>query len=181
MARQIIKLKRPAVKIDDVKNPETWRVAGRRLLKGAELIWQPLNESLQGFKNTKGSRTPAQTLAFSQLSDHFGAFFVLAGLAVENHLKARLIERQIADGKVLRSGMDVVGAFPGKQHDLVLLAEWAKVPLTANTRALLERLSAFVQWAGRYPIPMQEARASFERTTRENDLEDIQRFIDSLT
>jgi hypothetical protein len=63
----------------------------------------------------------------------------------------------------------------------VLLAEWAKVPLTANTRALLERLSAFVQWAGRYPIPMQEARASFERTTRENDLEDIQRFIDSLT
>jgi hypothetical protein len=63
---------------------------------------------------------------------------------------------------------------------LVLLAECAGVTLTPNTRELLNRLSAFVQWAGRYPIPMKEEQADFERTTRDADLEDVQRFIASL-
>ena len=180
MPRQILKLKRPAVRIDDAKDPETWRIVGRRLLKGAKLAWQPLVESVEGFKRTRAGRTADETREFTEQADYFSPFFVLAGLAVENFLKARIVERRLADGVVFSSGMDVLREFPTKAHDLVKLARLANPTVPPRTEALLKRLSEYVTWAGRYPIPLKASDASIERITRENDLEDIEAFIASL-
>ena len=181
MQRQIVKIKRPPVRIDDAKDPEVWRTVGRRLLKGARLIWSPLSDCLQGYKTTRGNRTPEQARDLAQQADYFAPFFVLAGLAVETHLKARIIERRIAAGKHFPDGMAVLAEFPRKSHDLKLLAKCADVPLTAGIERLLDRLSEFVVWTGRYPIPVKAAAVlRADRTTRETDLEDIERFIASL-
>ncbi len=57
----------------------------------------------------------------------------------------------------------------------------AGAPLTSGNEKLLKRLTDYVVWAGRYPIPVDLAQAStVERTLREPDLDDIEKFIVSL-
>ena len=110
MSREIIKLKRPTVRADDAKNPEAWRINGARLLKGARLIWhQQLAPCLEGYKQTRGKRTRDQDRALAEGADYFAPFFVLAGLAVENYLKARILERRIATGPSLPDAAAVLG------------------------------------------------------------------------
>ena len=181
MPKTIVKLKRPAIRIGDAKDPRAWRTVGTRLLDGARVVWRPLDDALQGFKRTAGRRTETERREFSRQAEYFGPFFVLAGLAVENHLKARIPERRLAAGLPVPDGTAVVNLFPRKHHDLILLAHAAGVVLTPGTRALLERLSAFALWAGRYPIPKKAADAVFERTTRETDLREIEDFIGALS
>ena len=54
--------------------------------------------------------------------------------------------------------------------------------MTPGIERLLIRLTDFVVWAGRYPIPVDLAQASsVDRVTREPDLDDIENFIASLT
>lgn len=190
MSPVVNKLKRPPVKYEDAANPEAWRAIGRRLMMSAEFLWEPLNEAIEGFVATGGDRSPEQAARYAALADHFGAFFVLAGFAVENYLKARLLANRIAstgpfqdgDGK---EGMDFVmdRHTPRKarrrSHDLVGLAAAANV-LTPKNQPLLERLTAHVLWAGRYPVPLDASDALFERTTRDRDLREIEALVEVL-
>jgi hypothetical protein len=102
MSPVVNKLKRPLVKYDDAANAEAWRAVGRRLLTSAELLWQPLNEAIEGFGATRGDPSPEQAAKYAALADHFGAFFVLAGFSVENYLKARLLANRIASSGPFR-------------------------------------------------------------------------------
>ena len=88
MSPVVNKLKRPLVRYEDAANPEAWRAVGRRLMTSTEFLWKPLNEAIEGFVATRGDRSPEQAAKYGALADHFGAFFVLAGFAVENYLKA---------------------------------------------------------------------------------------------
>lgn len=45
---------------------------------------------------------------------------------------------------------------------------------------LLERLTAHVLWAGRYPVPLDVSDALFERTTRDRDLGEIEALVEDL-
>jgi hypothetical protein len=90
MSPVVNKLKRPLVKYEDAATPEAWRAVGRRLMTSAEFVWEPLNEAIAGFVATRGGRSPEQAAMYGALADHFGAFFVLTGFAVENYVKARL-------------------------------------------------------------------------------------------
>jgi hypothetical protein len=112
----------------------------------------------------------------------------LAGFAVENYLKARLLANRIASAGPFRDGkeaMDFVmdrqtsGKARRRSHDLVALAAAAYV-LTPKNQPLLERLTAHVLWAGRYPVPLDASGALFERTTRDRDLGEIKALVDDL-
>jgi hypothetical protein len=122
------------------------------------LTW---HQSERGGPRGKGSSGGG----LSRQADYFGPFFVLAGLAVENHLKARILERRIAAGQTIPDGTAVVDVFPRKAHDLIVLAESTDVSLTPSTRALLQRLSSFVVWAG----PLSDSQESVRRGFRPND------------
>ena len=45
---------------------------------------------------------------------------------------------------------------------------------------LLTRLSTFVLWAGRYPVPKRRQHAKESRLTRTDDWEWIKRFVERL-
>jgi len=64
---------------------------------------------------------------------------MLAGLALENLLKGRYVV--------------VHGNRPYKTHDLVDLAAKAGVALDPSETRLVRRLTQFVTWSGRYPVP----------------------------
>jgi hypothetical protein len=136
-------LHRPELDLDAAgKDPANWRNSGNRLMKGARLAWVPLSQSFR-----------ANGREQEELADYFAAFFLLAGLAVENHLKARILENYLAEGSEpadLKQVMDVVR----QTHDLQDLAHRAGVGRLSHVQLeLLERLTEFVEWSSRYPVP----------------------------
>ncbi len=83
---------------------------------------------------------------------------LLFGLAMENLLKAALLKKskvQIdVDGNV--AWKSVQGA---RIHDLLGMCRPLKfLKLDASQEKLMERLSAFVCWAGKYPTPLERIR-----------------------
>lgn len=176
----VVKAIRPPVTLDDARRPETWRNTSRRLLASARLLWKPLAKGLATLRNSSAlAGNHARTIKNTAALDHFGAFHVIAGLAVENALKARILERALAAGDQIRSAADLPRVIPmdGAGHNLVRLADRAKVQLSASERLLLERLTTYVRWAGRYPVSKVETDHTFVRATRDRDMDEIDRFI----
>ena len=76
----------------------------------------------------------------------------LYGLAMENILKASLLSEGIAKIR----GDDTIDwcAEGAKDHDLFQICQTLKfIQLDISQKKLMERLSAFVSWAGKYPTP----------------------------
>jgi hypothetical protein len=187
MASIVTKVKRPPVTFDQARDPDAWRKVSQRLLDSARLIWRShLDRGLTGYASTRAGRTPEQEAAFAADMQHFGAFFVLAGLAVENAIKARLLRNVLASGAVINDLIDLDNAVwikGSRGHNLVELARRseARLILSEGERDLLERLARYVKWAGRYPFPNHKNDdLAFRRTTRDRDLQDIERFIARL-
>ena len=75
-------------------------------------------------------------------------FTMLCGMSLELLYKAIAVER---------------GEKPGKTHDLNKLACLARVPIDSEESPLLEILSAYIVWAGRYPVPIgTDAKTKWE-------------------
>ena len=97
---------------------------------------------------------------------------------MENELKARILTREIAEGRPPRDGKAALALFHGiKHHRLDELAKRAGVTLNDYETRLLHRLSEQARWAGRYPIPLKATETDFVRDIRESDLAEIQMFI----
>jgi hypothetical protein len=79
-------------------------------------------------------------------------FMMLAGMALEDLFKAVIITREpevvtpnpVAPTRMLHGSI--------ANHNLVFLAGRAGISLDPAEQVLLTRLSAFVQWSGRYPL-----------------------------
>jgi len=186
MPRQIIKLKRPHVDFDATGiDPHAWRTVAQQLLDGAKLLWNPIAEGIQGYARTRGGRTADEQTAFEKQVAYYRPFFTIAGFAIENELKALIIHREAVAGHPPQTAKDALKLFQNgkrtRQHDLVALAARAGLhQLAAGEQTMLERLTQFVRWAGRYPIPLTAPETNFARTTRECDLEDLVRFMEKL-
>jgi hypothetical protein len=189
MSSVVNKLKRIPVEYDDAAKPDAWRTIGRRLMASAELLWKPLQAAIDGFVATKDDRTPEQTAEYEALAEHYAAFFVLAGFAVENYLKARLLANALKAGHSFPNGeaamrfvrdLDTPRKAQRKSHDLVALAK-AAIVLTPKNEPLLGKLTQYALWAGRYPVPNDRAVLPFPRITRDRDLDDIKALIRDLS
>jgi hypothetical protein len=81
-----------------------------------------------------------------------GPATLLYGLAFENIIKAIIVK---SEGVVIEQGKIKNWL---QTHNLVNLATRAGIILTVAQRDLLTRLTAFVGWSGRYPIPMSQTK-----------------------
>ena len=82
---------------------------------------------------------------------------LLYGMAMEGVLKAALLKRGVA--KMRADGSVAWGAEGAVNHDLVGICRSLQcVRLNADQEKLMERLSAFVCWAGKYPTPLNRKR-----------------------
>ena len=159
MPKRILKLKaRSVVRSTAGIDPERWRSVAGHLLAAARLLWQPVAEGIQRFHSKRDTpRTETETAALEELVRYRGPFFVLAGLAVENQLNTVIVQRKINAGPCTVD--DVLKLFPTSPHNLRFLAKRAQVVLSSSESTLFDRLSQFVKWAGRYPIPLNESDA----------------------
>ena len=95
---------------------------------------------------------PSELKAFASGGDDSGEPFtgsvavMLYAFALENLLKAGLA----AKGVAIRPN----GNFALKTHKLEDLADDLALTLEPDERELMERLEHFLEWAGRYPIPL---------------------------
>ena len=121
--------------------PRSWVLEARRLKRAADLVFAESTNDLE--KLARGSSpTELENLECSKAAS------LLYGLSLENLLKGLIIKNEgsrISNWRLRR--------WPGRGHNLVSLVGRAGVALDAESRDLLSRLTVYVEWAGRYPIP----------------------------
>jgi hypothetical protein len=83
---------------------------------------------------------------------HSAIALMLAGFAVETLLKMVLIGAHFRTAKFPASYTKLKQCIP-PIHDLRKLAESSRVRINESDRRVLDDLTTFVVWAGRYPLP----------------------------
>jgi hypothetical protein len=124
--------------------PITWLINSLSLKRAANIIF---NQCLEDFE-AKISSDPTDSKNEWPLTS---IYMLLSGFALENLLKGIYIGRNptfVMEGK-LKKWSSKSG------HELLDLAEKTKFELSEDETNLLERLTEFVVWAGKYPIPKQ--------------------------
>ena len=126
------------------RDPQTWLSAARQLLSAADTM----NASLIALsKEHEDHWREAQVGSLK-------AAMLLAGLALENALKALAVARgslSIELGALRLKG-------PFGDHNLSGMARTLGVFEDEASRDLLRRLTAAVRWAARYPVPKSGAQ-----------------------
>lgn len=133
--------------------PAIWRIEAHRLRRAANILFDAYLVSA----NRIYKDAPAPEV--SDL-DMIVPASLLYGASLENLLKARIIDQAKPTSpdnlKPLFGG--------GSGHSLVDLAARAGVVLLGEERELADRLSLFVEWAGRYPAPKRLEKMTVRQT-----------------
>lgn len=129
------------------QEPGIWLGEALQLKRAAELVLAELNEVLSVYPHGRAS--------YEDLS-LFKAYMLLSGIAIENLVKGILVCRDPSiEGNDKVDKVKWKGSSHG--HDLVELAKQTGIPFTLEEKGLFRRLSAFVVWGGRYPIPIKSS------------------------
>jgi hypothetical protein len=120
-------------------NPQAWRVSAENLLRGSRAVG----------REVRVSGTLIDVIVSVQA--------MLVGMSIECSLKALWLKQDRRYARAgtgfLRDGKLQLAAMKGAaKHDLRMMATVVGVVDVAELE-LLERLSWFVLWAGRYPVP----------------------------
>lgn len=121
--------------------PTIWVLEARRLKLAADLLFNTYHSDLE--KLAEG----ASPLDLENL-ELAGPATLLYGFALENALKAIAIQQ---DGEAIQNGR--LRKWPGSGHDLIQIAKLSNQQLSEDETDILNRLSQFSIWAGRYPLP----------------------------
>ena len=169
--------KRQIISVDDIRNliddiwwenrfelaakmPLTWLISARRLRRSADLLHSvaetasqiELERFVQEMEATRGNLPSSRELtdeemALSLDSSVSVVAIMLQGLAIENLAKGILVGRNAED-------LVVGGSFRRGTHDLVKLVVECKIPLTDKEQNILEITTDYINWRGRYLVPM---------------------------
>lgn len=117
------------------KSKESWHITARHLMGAAGTLWACKNEQ----RSTELVTELGLDTEFSMVHALRRPYLMLCGMSLEVLFKAIVVAK---------------GGKPDtRSHKLPELAKDAGVPLTQKQKGLLEVLSAYVYWAGRYPVP----------------------------
>lgn len=138
------------------QSPMSWLLTAETLIDAATQTYFTAAEQAEKFEAASQTATEKATAALDgsengiaseeilEAEPKFLPAFMLYGFALENLLKGVLVARDanlVGDKKI---------NVP-KTHDLVALADLAKISLSTTQRDLLKRLSTITTWSGRYP------------------------------
>jgi hypothetical protein len=170
-------------------NGESWLRSATALLNSAQLVWThrvgkgqaTLGKHMRRSLPMVSGLTRGRMLTVHRQLRYGSTFMLLAGLGIENLLKASRAKQLHAEGRLFQVGRngrpELARAIA--HHRIDDLAEAIGFSPTAAERRLLKRLRHHVEWAGRYPVArsgMQRLRAPdgmLEPTTRADDLEAV--------
>jgi hypothetical protein len=127
------------------REPSLWLGHARRLLRAADAVHQ---EFAHVYADPYAQRDAPDDDLFL-----CGPYLLLAGMAIENMLKAVLLQRRpelVRDGQLTKAGFGGGGG-----HNLSAMAREFSPALADRYADLLARLQAHVVWGGRYPVPLK--------------------------
>jgi hypothetical protein len=153
-----------------LENDLNWRIFADILLGAATGVWRyvELGRSISRDELPKilaGTWPRRKTPISGSLIRWSIPFMFLAGLGIECLLKAiRILQFQAAGKPVAAKNWrgSLAIAKELKTHDLMALARAAEITLTPAEVTLLERLTDFVEWAGRYPVGVSADQTASE-------------------
>lgn len=119
------------------KNSEFWFIQANQMLAASEALYSSLNDP--------------NSLQEAMVGYHKGSMFLL-GISIENALKGVLASR----GK-LKVEHDRISLPKCKNHDLNDIAKLINIEMTNYEFELLERLSIYTIWAGKYGTPLRKS------------------------
>ncbi|HOE71189.1 MAG TPA: hypothetical protein PLR56_01515 [Brevefilum sp.] len=155
-----------------LNEPIRWKFKALKLKHAADRLY---NRSLDAFYNweefvnsehneydlLEGDKVIDQDFYFTYDMELLMVYYLLIGFAFENLIKAHIIKNKVylKKSKALK--------FPNilKDHDLVNLCKKAKLEISQKESTLLNNISEFVIWEGRYPIPINHVY----KTPRKNE------------
>ncbi|MCH8501557.1 MAG: hypothetical protein LAT77_06560 [Aliidiomarina sp.] len=122
-------------------NAEFWFTQANQMLAAAEVLFCTMSSRYSEMETSVGC--------------HKGSMFLL-GIALENAFKGVVASQ----GKLIVGGarIDTKKSFPGcKNHNLSDLAKLISLETNQTEKELLQRLSIYTIWAGKYGTPLSEA------------------------
>lgn len=136
-----------------------WSNAAANLMDAAMTLWSHQRSSAAsadvGATEQHADIGAEPSSVDSQLADGGASFMLLAGYAIELQAKAALLRQVGTVGMLSARQGHINKAFA--THNLERLLEGRlHLNLSDLERDLVRRLQAFVQWAGRYPVPLAE-------------------------
>lgn len=121
----------------------SWQLSAFRLSRSAKIIWKQVEEDWESrSKNFIEGEYNISWEDFKANISISNVFMLIAGLALENYLKAVCIAKNGQFNKQL------------KTHDFVKLVNLSQINFSTKEEELIERLECFVIFAGRYPAPL---------------------------
>jgi hypothetical protein len=127
------------------QSPHVWLSSATQLKRAADLVREELKKILSVYPR---GRARYEDLVL------FNSYMLLAGLALENLTKGILIGRNPNIVSRVNLDLKLLGNSKGG-HDLSKLAQQAATNLSPIEIDLIDRLVAFVVWAGKYPIHLR--------------------------
>jgi hypothetical protein len=132
--------------------PAAWQISADELLAASQVL-RERGESFDRGSLAVGDPVPP--------SGRLGAVeLMLRGMAVECLLKALWLEQ----GNALVDSGHYLGVPGAGSHDLPQLASVAAFTLRVHEKDLLRRLSHFIEYGGRYPVPRDSSKLMLTRT-----------------
>jgi hypothetical protein len=116
-------------------HPRTWELKAAELEYAAEVLW---NRQVSDFSLQLSTKSAPPAV--------IGVVLMLYGLAIETLAKAIIVATD--------SPLDRNGRISFNTHKLTELVRDTKIRMTPKDELFLNRLTEFVEWAGRYPVPL---------------------------
>lgn len=138
-------------------NPGAWFGTSASLRHAAMMLWRELKPALDLWVETAPPVNDDVALALRLR----GPFAMLMGMAIENMLKGLIVQQTPRTESATRT--------VAQHHQLAQLASDAQFKIDTAERELLKRLTTFIYWAGRYPVPPTAAKAQDSRALRSDD------------
>jgi hypothetical protein len=140
------------------RNPLNWLASADRLKRASDQlreVWlDDLGDLFSGFEEVVRRAMAGDPRPFRESVGPVS--MLLAGFALENALKGVLIAREpdrFVQPKA-RKPDRIVDWGRRRGHDLAWLASEARLSVTEEERRALEKLTVFIDWAGRYPVAL---------------------------
>ena len=124
-------------------SPDAWRSVAADLLVASEALERLCRQAATSDRRHVNQRLRGRVGKIT---------LMLRGMAIECLLKSAWIKR----GNKLVVRGQFHAPIKGRSHHLPTLASAAKFPLSQDETFLTERLSHFIEYGGRYPVPRTE-------------------------
>ena len=123
------------------ENPGAWQASAKDLLDGAMAV----KDKVQPFSNAMHSLAGVEAMLLGMALE-----CLLKGIYIRRH---RVWEDPAKEHALVKDGK-YVGVKDAGDHELLQLATAAGVAVSQSEQSILIRLTDFIKYAGRYPVPL---------------------------